>query len=170
MYIKPLELPIRIEELVDVCWKYRISKIMLYILCFFTGNIPCIMEGSCAGSSLTQALVVHTWPTPFCLHPSLLSPMIILTTRSCPLHAHLWWASTSPFQAHMQVLCKLEWSTPSQQMSVKGRCLWGHPMGWPTRGAEAWSDLMFFQRYKGGQQPHCDTFIKLFSPLKKFSP
>lgn len=120
----------------------------MLLLCCFTGNIRCIMEGSCAGSSLTPALVVRTWPTPSCLPPSLLSPMTMLTTRSCLLRAHLWWASTSPSLAHMQVLCKLEWLTPSQQMSVKDRCLWGRLMGWPVRGGEAWSDLMFSQRYR----------------------
>lgn len=129
------------------------------------------MEGSCAGSSLTLALVVHTWPTPSCLHPSLLSPMTMLTTRSCLLHAHLWWASTSPFQAPMQVLCKLEWSTLSQQMSVKGHCLWGHHMGWPVREGEAWSDLMFFQRYRGSTASlMCPIDVKLFLLLKSVPP
>lgn len=136
-------------------------------LCSFTGSTICIMEGSCAGSSLTPALVVHTWPTPSCLHPSLLSPTTTLTTRLCLLHAHLWWASTSLSLAPTQVLCRLGWSTLSQQMSVKGRCLWGPHMGWPVRGGEAWSDLMFFQRYNSLIVTLSHWCHMLFVPLKK---
>lgn len=105
------------------------------------------MEGSCAGSSLTPALVDHTWPTPSCPPPSLLYQMTMLTTRLCLLPAHPWWASTSPSLVLMQGPCKLEWSVPSLQMSVKGRCPWGRHTGWPVRGGGAWSDLMFSQRY-----------------------
>lgn len=105
------------------------------------------MEGSCAGSSLTPAPVDRTWPTPSCPPPSLLSQMTMLTTRLCLLPAHLWWASTSPSLVLMQGPCKLEWSTPSLQMSMKDRCPWGQRTGWLVRGGEAWSDLMFSQRY-----------------------
>lgn len=105
------------------------------------------MEGSCAGSSLTPALADHTWPTPSCPPPSLLSQMTMLTTRLCLLPAHLWWASTSPSLVLMQGPCKLEWSVPSLQTSVTDRCPWGRRTGWPARGGGAWSDLMFSQRY-----------------------
>lgn len=133
---------------------------MLPLFCF-TGNILCTMEGSCAGSSLTLPLVVHTWPTPSCLPPSLLYPMTMLTTRLCLLHAHLWWASTSPSLAPMRVLCKLVWSTQSQQMLGKDHCHWAQHMGWPARGGEAWSGLMFSQRYRGSTALlwHCHIYI-----------
>lgn len=144
----------------------------MFCLRYSTGNIPCIMEGSCAGSSLTPALVVHTWPIPSCLPPSLLSPMTMLTTRLCLLHAHLWWASTSPSLAHMQVRCKLEWSIQFQQMSVKDRCLWGRHMGWPARGGEAWSVLMFFQRYRRSAASlcYCHSDVVWYSFYQKVSP
>lgn len=137
---------------------------MLFVYCF-TGNIRCIMEGSCAGSSLTPAPVVHIWPTPSCLPPSLLSPMTMLTTRLCPLHAHQWWASTSPSPALTQVPCKPGWSTLSLQMSVKDHCLWGQHTGWPVRGGEAWSELMFSQRYRTASLwcCHINVILNLFS-------
>lgn len=113
-----------------------------------TGNIQCITEGSCAGSSLTLPLVVHTWPTPSCLPLSLLYPMTTLIIRSCLLHAHPWWASTSLSLALMEVLCRLEWLTPSQQMLVKDHCPLALRMGLPLRGGEAWFDQMSSIRYR----------------------
>lgn len=125
----------------------RVSFNLISLFWCILGNILCIMEGSCAGSSQTPALADHTWPTPSCPPPSLLSQMTMLTTRLCLLPAHLWWASTSPSLVLMQGPCKPEWSVPSLQMSVKDRCPWGRHTGWPVRGGGAWSDLMFSQRY-----------------------
>lgn len=117
------------------------------IVCFFTGSIQCTMEGSCAGRSLTPTLAVLTWPTPFYLPHSLPSLTTTLTTRSCQLHALLWWVFTSPSPGRTQVKYKQEWSVQCQQMSVKGLCHWGLHMGWPAREGEACPELMFLPRY-----------------------
>lgn len=106
------------------------------------------MEGSCAGSSLTPPLVLHTWPTPSCLPPSLLSPTITLTTSSCLLLAHQWWAFISPSQAPTPVPFKQVLSTLSQQRSAKDPCPSDSRMEWPVKEEGEWSDLMSPQRYK----------------------